>query len=152
MLSIGKTVCSLKNFLDHLIIPWLQNNGNQNRASIHMMYCSCLEHQWTQRDDSLFSPEPFIDLFVARGHVKCAAQFGSQVSKVTTVTVTVSGATYNAPGTALVLYSLYLTLALLNITLHCQDFVHPPSHQKGRQFGLLFSLHLCGLLNRDSLW
>lgn len=30
--------------------------------------------------------------------------------------------------------------------------VHPPSHRMGRQFGLLFSLHLCGLLDCDSLW
>lgn len=30
--------------------------------------------------------------------------------------------------------------------------VHPPSHREGKQLGLLFSLHLCGLLDCDSLW
>lgn len=104
-----------------------------------MIHCSCLEHKWTLKEMIAFFPEHFINLFMARGHLKCVSQFGSQVSKVTGFSPQWQQWLYNVPGTTLFHTNLIFTPVLLNIMLHCQNICSSESLQGQAVWSLVLS-------------
>lgn len=134
MLSIREAIYSLKNSLDHLITPWLQNNGNPKR--LLSTWCITLVQIANEllKKRFQFFWQPLVGLVMARGHLKYASRFRSHVSKVTGFSPWRHQGIFTKPLTTDQALN-YSTLILSSHQGFCTLYYtvrivfHPPSHQ-----------------------